>query len=737
MDVFALREQLVRDYRHYAESFLTIKDERIRAHVAEELDKGLLWPDPALQLNPAFEPGGLIDELVEQNLLHPECSKIFRVGKAPGHASFGEPLRLHRHQADAIRAAAAGANYVLTTGTGSGKSLSYIVPIVDHVLRAREEEGAGARGRIRAIVVYPMNALANSQEEELRKFLVNGYADGKGPVTFRRYTGQESEEEREEIRRQPPDILLTNYVMLEYILTRPFDRALVRAAEDLSFLVLDELHTYRGRQGSDVALLVRRVRDATGAANLRFVGTSATLAGPGSFAEQRAEVARVASRLFGAVVEPHNVIGETLRPATHEADVDDPRFLQALTARVRSGGAPATFEQTVNDPLAQWIERKLGILYDQAERRYVRCTPRPISGEQGAARLLADATGVDAEVCATRLQEALLAGSQVRDPDGFPVFAFRLHQFFSGGSAVAVSLHPEDERFISTTGQLFVPGHREQLLMPLVFCRECGQEYMSVRVMVNEQGTQVAEPRELDDTSPGDDEIGFFYYSSTDPFPDRDDAENYAKRIPADWLDPGTGAIKSSRRDKLPRPMVLTTGGEESPAGIAGHFVPAPFSFCLSCGVSYGPRQRDFGKLSSLGSGGRSTSTTILGLTAVRELRRDDELPDTARKLLSFSDNRQDASLQAGHFNDFVEVGLLRSALYRALEAAPGGLRHDELAQAVFAQLNLSPEAYAAEPELKGPALDQTEEALRGVLAYRVYRDQARGWRLTSPNLRS
>jgi ATP-dependent helicase YprA (DUF1998 family)/very-short-patch-repair endonuclease len=735
LDVFALRDQLVKDYRHYAESFLTIKDDRIREHVARELDQGLLWPDPALQLNPAFESGGLIDGLVADGVLHQECSKIFQVGKQPGYASVGAPLRLYKHQADAIKAAAAGGNYVLTTGTGSGKSLSYIVPIVDHVLRAREADDGRAQRRIRAIVVYPMNALANSQEEELRKFLQFGYPDGKGPVTFRRYTGQESDEQREEIRQRPPDILLTNYVMLEYILTRPHDGAVVTAAQDLSFLVLDELHTYRGRQGSDVALLVRRVREATNATNLRCVGTSATLAGPGTFAEQRAEVARVATRLFGAPVDPGNVIGETLRPATEEVDIDDPGFRQRLATRVASGPAPSSFEETVSDPLAQWIERTLGIAYDLADERYARCQPRAITGHAGAARLLAEATGLEADLCTAKLREALLAGSHVYDDHGFPVFAFRLHQFFSGGSAVTVSLHSEDERFISTTGQLFVPDHREQLLMPLVFCRECGQEYMAVRLRENEQGTRVAEPRELNDMAAGEDEIGFFYCSSSDPFPDRDDAENFYRRIPGDWLDPATGSIKSSRRDKVPRRIGITSGGEQSPGGVAGHFVPAPFLFCLSCGISYGPRQGDFGKLSSLGAGGRSTSTTILGLTAVRELRREADLPDTAKKLLSFSDNRQDASLQAGHFNDFVEVGLLRSALYRALAAAPSGVRHDELAQAVFAELDLPSAAYVSNPELKGPARNQTDEALREVLAYRVYRDQERGWRLTSPNL--
>ena len=145
LDVFALRNQLVEDYRRYAESFLTIKDERIREHVERELDGGLLWPDPALQLNPAFAPGGLIDDLVRDGRLHPECSRIFRVGKRPELGSEGEPLRLHRHQADAIAAARAGQNYVLTTGTGSGKSMAYIVPIVDHVLRARRERQRQAR----------------------------------------------------------------------------------------------------------------------------------------------------------------------------------------------------------------------------------------------------------------------------------------------------------------------------------------------------------------------------------------------------------------------------------------------------------------------------------------------------------------------------------------------------------------------------------------------------------------
>ena len=318
MDVFGLRDRLVDDYSSYIQSFIQIRDDRIHDLVDSELASGLLWPDPLIQLNPSFEPGHRTDQLVDQGVLHEECRRIFRINKESGE---GQPLRLHRHQEEAVRVARTGANYVLTTGTGSGKSLAYIVPIVDHVLR----RGPG-RG-IQAIVVYPMNALANSQLGELRKFLGHGYPDGRGPVTFERYTGQEKDDEKQRIMANPPDILLTNYVMLELILTRPDERrTLVQAAQGLHFLVLDELHTYRGRQGADVAMLVRRVRDALAAENLQCVGTSATLAGPGTFDEQRGKVAEVASLLFGAEVRPEHVIGETLRRATPERNLEDPGF---------------------------------------------------------------------------------------------------------------------------------------------------------------------------------------------------------------------------------------------------------------------------------------------------------------------------------------------------------------------------------------------------------------------------
>jgi ATP-dependent helicase YprA (DUF1998 family) len=376
LDVFELRKRLVEDYGSFVRSFIRIKDARVEENVKESLDEGLLWPDPLIQLNPSFETGDRIVDLVDEGILHNECDRIFRTGK--DRDNLGVTLRLHRHQSEAFRTARDGHNYVLTTGTGSGKSLTYIIPIVDHVLRRGPGKG------IQAIVVYPMNALANSQYGELGKFLNDGYPDGKGPVTFARYTGQESDEERQRVMANPPDILLTNYVMLELILTRSQERSLIRQAQDLGFLVFDELHTYRGRQGADVAFLIRRTRELLAAENMQFVGTSATLAGSGTYDEQRAEISRIATRLFGAEVRPENVIGETLRRATPGKDQDDPTFISDLTARVRDEDrSPHTdYEDFVADPLSAWIESTFGVTTEEATGRLVRTTPSSISGRE-------------------------------------------------------------------------------------------------------------------------------------------------------------------------------------------------------------------------------------------------------------------------------------------------------------------------------------------------------------------
>jgi ATP-dependent helicase YprA (DUF1998 family)/very-short-patch-repair endonuclease len=734
MDVFDLREHLVRDYARYARSFIQIQDDRINQYVDHCLEEGVFWPDALIQLNPNFQPGAWIDELTQRGVLHPDCATIFRKGKAAGE---DRRMRLYQHQLDAIFTAREGHNYVLTTGTGSGKSLAYIVPIVDYVLRHGSGQG------VKAIVVYPMNALANSQYIELEKFLRHGYPKGQEPVTFEKYTGQESDTQRNQIIAHPPDIILTNYVMLELMLTRPQESRLMQAAEGLRFLVLDELHTYRGRQGADVALLVRRVRDRLAAERLQCVGTSATLAGEGTFEEQRAEVARVATQLFGAEVHPDHVIGETLQRATPEYALDDPAFRNALVDHVGSERleAPNQYEDFVAEPLSSWIESVFGVTRDTTSERLVRSQPISIRGETGAARQLSNLTGIDEERCGDVIEQWLLAGydCEANPETGTPPFAFRLHQFISPGDTAYAALETEDTRHLTVHGQQFVPGDRNRVLFPLVFCRECGQEYYCVSLSEDEEiGRRFFTPRDFSDRLSDDERVaGYLYLSTTHPWPS--DPDEMMVRLPDDWLEIHRGVlrIRPNRRKQLPQPIRVRPDGAEDASGEECVFVDTPFRFCLCCGVSYGARQAsDFAKLASLSSEGRSSATTILSLATILHLKDERLLPDHARKLLSFTDNRQDASLQAGHFNDFVEVGLLRSALYAAVEnAGDSGLRHETLTQQVFDALDLPLELYASDPAVRFQALDETKKALRHVLGYRLYRDLRRGWRIMSPNL--
>lgn len=744
MNIFDFRNNLVGDYASYVRSFIRIRDHNIDRVVTTSLEDGRLWPEPLLQLNPNFEPGGSIDELIEGGVLHPTCGSIFRIDKSDEN-TVGSSLRLHQHQRQAIDIATSGNPFVVTTGTGSGKSLTYIIPIIDHVLKH------GSGNGIQAIIVYPMNALANSQEGELRKFLTHGFPKDDPPVTFRRYTGQEGREARNEILVDPPDILLTNYVMLELLLTRPQEKGLIDAAKGLRYLVFDEIHTYRGRQGADVAMLIRRAREYFGASGIQCVGTSATMSSGGSVKNKQQVVANVTSRIFGVEISPDHVVGETLRRVTPAIDfTNDNAALTQLKAAVKDSKAldNLSYEDFVTSPLASWIETKFGLeVEDSAEngaKPLIRTTPKRISGEDGVAADLADLTGFDQKICEQALQSALLSGYRKSDPNtGRRAFAFRLHQFLSKGDAIYASAEKPDSRHITLDGQQYVPGsNRNKVLLPLAFCRECGHEYYTVWLNREPASDEIVRltPRQLSQTKPEESNLepGFLYFSDEKPWPTAESSEEY-ERLPDDWLElTGTNLkLKYHHRKKRPQEVRVDPEGMVGMGGMTAHIVAAPFRFCLCCGVMYPGRQGDYSKLNVFSSEGRATSTTILSLSAVRQLQdKAYDLPLSARKLLSFTDNRQDAALQAGHFNDFVQIGLLRSALCRAvIQAGEDGIENQDITKRVFDVMRLEFAEYAQNPDMFEGARRRVHEALREVLGYRLYQDLKRGWRVTSPNL--
>ena len=303
MNVFETHRQIVADYAQYIQSFINISDPEIAQKVEDSLSKGRLWPQPLLQFNPAYEQAGTVEEVIASGLLHADTRHIF------------DGYSLYRHQRKAIELGVGGTDFVVTSGTGSGKSLTYIGTIFNHLLANR-----GAKG-VTAVIVYPMNALINSQTNEFNTYKDN-YERNTGrdfPITFGQYTGQEKEERRQAMREDPPQVLLTNYMMLELLLTRVQERPIRDAIfENLRYLVFDELHTYRGRQGADVSMLIRRIQSLC-QQSVCCIGTSATMVSVGSAESQRSEVARVASTVFGRSFQPDQVINETLAPSLDAA----------------------------------------------------------------------------------------------------------------------------------------------------------------------------------------------------------------------------------------------------------------------------------------------------------------------------------------------------------------------------------------------------------------------------------
>ncbi len=730
MDVFALRDEIVVEYGQFSRSFTTIRAEDISCEVNAAYDRGHFWPSPLIQLNPNFEPGGWVDDLVANGTLDKECSKIFRLKHT--NDTFGERLLLHRHQTDAIAIAKREESYVLTTGTGSGKSLAYFIPIIDNILR-RKRAGDDCKG-ITAIVVYPMNALCNSQCEELEKYLQLGYGENEEPATFARYTGQESPEERERIAKNPPDILLTNYVMLELIMTRfhETDKAVREHAMGLRFLVLDELHTYRGRQGADVAMLVRRVRERFNK-QLLCVGTSATMASEGSPGERAAAVAHIASRLFGTTVDPNNVVFETLRSATQlRCEPSEPDLRAAIERGIPTN---PTHEALAVHQVAAWVERNLG--YEEVQGGSLARISRPLTILEASDRLAKD-SDLDAKRCQDYLTNFLLTAHRSRNERNQSFFAFRLHQFISGAWNVYSTLEAPGERYLTLHGQQFKPGDRNRPLYPLCFCRVCGQEYHPVWARLAGKEPQEFEPRDLSERSNDGEDVQFGYL-----MPDPAGVFNPAdteSQYPEEWLEfhGNELRLKSHYRRYRPTGVRVSTVGNIDADGLPAWFIPESFRFCLNpgCDASWdGSVRSDLSKLSGLSSEGRSSATTVLALSSLKQLIGSN-LNERAKKLLAFTDNRQDASLQAGHFNDFIQVLQLRGALLAAIRGESSGRLTDEiLTQKALTCLHLDAGDYAANPGTKGIKAQNTLKTLRDVLGYRLYFDLQRGWRITNPNL--
>lgn len=328
-------EKIKEDYVGYVTTRRRFADREYSKKFRDALlSEGAMAKGPYLSLSDSFEKGASINDLIFEGVASP----LFRdlESGVPEDKDREIPLErtLWAHQENAMRKALAGKNLVVTTGTGSGKTECFILPILNYLL-SEQERGTLGSGGVRAILVYPMNALVNDQMKRLRDILrdypsirfgvYNGntkekYEDGineygkihrdpetKAPL---KPIGNEVVS-RDVMRDNPPHILVTNYAMLEYMLLRPKDDAVFRDAE-LKFLVLDETHTYKGATGIETSLLLRRLKVRIGCGEeVVHILTSATLGGE----DADDEIVRFAETLCDAPFSPEGIIRSKEAPA--------------------------------------------------------------------------------------------------------------------------------------------------------------------------------------------------------------------------------------------------------------------------------------------------------------------------------------------------------------------------------------------------------------------------------------
>jgi len=646
-DAFARIRRVQGLYRGYAEASVRPANPVIRDYLAREVEEGeLLWREPFVELRRELARGESLEALVEEGLLHRDALRIFRQNPKDPESP---PVHPYRHQVEALRAAKAGKNVVVATGTGSGKSFAFGLPVIDYALRSREQ---GKRGT-KAILVYPMNALANDQFRDLALRLRGSgltVALYTGDTPYDREEGEKRRRELEhelglkegelqdtvlasrvEIRENPPDLLLTNYVMLELILTRREDLSLFPREHRgiLRYLVLDELHTYGGLKGADTALLIRRLKVHTGTEeSLQFIGTSATLA-----EDEWQEARAFASRLFGAPVtelirETHaqRPPKEAIAPRAPMAPVlEEPNDVGALAEAFLGTREtePSRLAALLEDhPTLHWVRRELW----QGPRPFPE-----LVAEYAQTRGVSD----------DEAERELLAFFALAQYAG--KLQVKLHEFYSQHVALTATLH--DPPKLSSHGETEIENAPA---FPVVFCRQCKNEFF----VATRKGDRFFPAPEFGETE------GVVYLTPGVYNPEE-------VPLPENWLT-ARGEIKREYREHAPRNLRLDPSRAEvvtDQRGRAFIEVKAPFLFCPHCGIHYDRRPSEFSKLTPFGLVGRSTATDLILLGTLGAL------DEKERKIIAFTDNRQDADFQAAHFSDLAHRLGFRQAALKIVEA--------------------------------------------------------------------
>ena len=653
-------------YQRYLGSLITPNQAKLREAlndaIARESVAGLS-KGPYLEVMPGYRKGLTSRQLIAEGVL---CESFARYESA----TFDLDRPLYVHQESSIRKVAQGRNVVIATGTGSGKTESFMLPLMDALQQERE---AGTLGPgVRALILYPMNALANDQLKRMRQLF-----SSTPEITFGRYTGETKEKRvdavadfkerfpgeellpnellsREEMRQSPPNILLTNYAMLEYLLLRPADIEIFKQTgkSGWRFLIVDEAHYYDGATGAEVGFLLRRLRDRVAPERaIQCLATSATVGGDPS------QVAEFASNLFGQKFsydinnESNRDIVSAVRPVEHTPLIwgdfsqefyENPTLLNALShAQSKGYIGKDTYEAVAGSQSIQDL-----ILHSQGE-------PKTIT--HLCSLVFPESSAKEAERKISALVELAL---EARNHDGESVLSSRYHMFSrategaftcisDSGPHVELRRHYECEQCHST---MFEFGA----------CKRCGGVYL-VGSFSNEGDKRFFRPQP-------DQEASVWLALVEQEIEELDEDEN---DLADEELDPGaTAPAFLCIACGLMHPKKTTqcqneSCGKDQVLQVVQVRSQEP-NHCVQCGVKAAGVLRRF-------ESGNDASVAVLTTALYQSLppspdSNSQHLPGGGRKLLAFSDSRQQAAFFAPYLENSYERMLQRALVLQGIQ---------------------------------------------------------------------
>lgn len=676
-----IAEAVEERYRQYLRTTFYFKDPELRRSFEEALESGHLGRGPFLEATPVFKRGVTPHSL---------ASNVFGGGTPDDGflAALSGDRPLYQHQEESIRKVSAGRNVIVATGTGSGKTEAFLYPILFDMYR---EFKAGTLGPgVRALILYPMNALANDQRERLGEICAI-LKNERSPFhfTFGQYVGETPNDERDsrrnasehignrkpgelvlrsEMRTTPPNILLTNYSMLEYLLLRPADSELFDngRATWWKFLVIDEAHQYRGSKGIEMAMLIhrlkQRLREGGRTEGFRCIATSASLVGEEG---DNSKVARFASDLFGEMFEEADLIvgeKEEIKDASPmPLEVDDYKYLRTVLDGTQADDSRLTAlcnRHGVRFSPADNSSRSIASLLESDNRSCL--LRRLITGNPLEIKEVADQTFADVAVSdrVPTLAELVSLLMKVRSPESqAPLLSARYHLFLRSLEGAFVSYWPQKRVVLDRKDN--VDGSKA---FEVALCRECGQHYFVGREVNGELVEAVR------DQSQSDFGVAFFRpIGDTSEQGDEEELFDENKKIYQLCLQCGKVKLGKAPCD---HGRVVTVVKEDPPNDDdrADQVVR-----CGACGYA---------------ASGRDPVREVVhgtdGPHAVIATTLHQVLPKEKKKVLAFADGRQEAAFFAWYLEDSYKDILSRNLFLKALrgEAPPStdGLSLSELA---------------------------------------------------------